>query len=72
MIEVSYQAPADYEQGRSRRSKYFEVNDVPPRQTVVRRLRMLAVDFDEDTVSIEARHEDVNTMRKAGHLIFRF
>jgi len=39
---------------------------------VVRRLRMLAVDFDEDTISIEARNEDVNTMRKAGHLIFRF
>ena len=59
VIEVSYQAPADYEQGRSRRSKYFEVNDVPLRQTVVRRLRMLAVEFDEDTLSIEARHEDV-------------
>ena len=72
VIEVSYQAPADLQQGRSRRSKYFEVNDVPPRQTVVRRLRMFAVDFDEDTISIEARNEDVNTMRKAGHLIFRF
>jgi hypothetical protein len=45
VIEVSYQAPADLQQGRSRRSKYFEVNDVPPRQTVVGRLRMLAVDF---------------------------
>ena len=72
VIEVSYQPPADLQQGRSRRSKYFEVNDVPPRQTVVRRLRMLAVDFDEDTLSIEARNEDVNTIRKAGHLIFRF
>jgi hypothetical protein len=72
VIEVSYQAPADYEQGRSRRSKYFEVNDVPPRQTVVRRLRMLAVKFDEDTLSSEARHEDVNTMRRAGYLVFRF
>ena len=72
VIEVSYQTPADSKQGRSRRSKYFEVNDVPPRQTVVRRLRMLAVDFDEDTISIEARNEDVNTMRNAGHLIFRF
>ena len=48
------------------------VNDVPPRQTVVRRLRILTVDFDEDTLSIEARHEDVNTMRKAGYLVFRF
>jgi hypothetical protein len=72
VIEVSYQAPADSKQGRSRRNKYFEVNDVPPRQTVVRRLRMLAVEFDEDTLSIEARHEDVNTMRKAGYLVFRF
>jgi|RhiMethySRZTD1v2_1073278.scaffolds.fasta_scaffold163113_2 hypothetical protein len=59
VIEVSYQAPADSKQGRSRRSKYFEVSDVPPRQTVLRRLRVLAVDFDEDTLSIEARHEDV-------------
>ena len=72
VIEVSYQAPADLQQGRSRRSKYFEVNDVPPRQRVVRKLRMLAVDFDEDTLSIEARHEDVDTMCKAGYLVFRF
>ena len=72
VIEVSYQAPADLNQGRSRRSKYFEVNDIPRRQTVARRLRMLAVDFDEDTLSIEARHEDVNTLRKAGYLVFRF
>jgi hypothetical protein len=72
VIEVSYQGTADSKQGRSRRSKYFEVNDVPPRQTVVRRLRMLAVNFDEHTVSIEACHEDVNTLRRAGYLVFRF
>jgi hypothetical protein len=72
VIEVSYQVTADSKQGRSRRSKYFEVNDVPLRQTVVRRLRMLAVNFDEHTVSIEACHEDVNTLRRAGYLVFRF
>ena len=72
VVEVSYQVPADSKQGRSPRSKYFEVNDVPPRQTVVRRLRMLAVNFDEHTVSIEACHEDVNTLRRAGYLVFRF
>jgi hypothetical protein len=72
VIEVSYQASGDSKQGRSRRSKYFEVNDVPPRQRVVRRLRMFAVGFDEDTLSIAALHEDVNTMRKAGYWVFRF
>jgi hypothetical protein len=72
VIEVSYQATADSKQGCSRWSKYFEVNDVPPRQRVARRLRMLAVNFDEDTLSIEARDEDVNTMRKAGYLVFKF
>jgi len=72
VIEVSYQARAEAKRGRSRRSKYFEVDDIPPRQTVVRRLRMLAVNFDEQTLSIEACHEDLNTMRRAGYLVFRF
>jgi len=72
VIEVSYQARAETKRGRSRRSKYFEVDDIPPRQTVVRRLRMLAVNFDEQTLSIEACHEDLNTMRRAGYLVFRF
>ena len=72
VIEVSYQGTADSKQGRSRRSKYFEVNDVPLRQTVVRKLRMLAVNFDEHTVSIKACHEDVNTLRRAGYWVFRF
>ena len=72
VIEVSYHGTADSKQGRSRRSKYFEVNDVPPRQTVVRRLRMLTVNFDKHTVSIDACHEDVNTLRRAGYLVFRF
>lgn len=72
VIKVSYQAPADSMQSRSRLSKYFEVNDIPPRQRVVRRLRMLAVNFDEQTLSIEPCHEDLNTMRRAGYLVFRF
>jgi hypothetical protein len=72
VIKVSYQAPADSMQGRSRLSKYFEVNDIPPRQRVVRRLRMLAVNFDEQTLSVESCHEDLNAMRRAGCLVFRF
>jgi hypothetical protein len=74
VIEVSYQTTSDSKRGHSRndQSKYFEVDVIPTREAVVRRLRMGGLDFDERTLSIEPCNEDVDTMRRAGYLVFRF
>jgi hypothetical protein len=72
VIEVIYQATSDSKRGHLRQSKYFEVDAIPTREAVVRRLRMGGLDFDERTLSIEPCNEDVDTMRRAGYLVFRF
>jgi len=74
VVEVSYQEVGDAKDRHSyfTQTKYFEADDMPSRDAVVRRLREAGVNFDESTLSIQSYDEDVGTMRKGSIPVTKF
>lgn len=75
VIEVGYQTKQDATNPHTQftSTQYFECDEIPNRDAVVRRLRTMGVDFDENTISINPREDDdAETMRDSGIPIMPF
>ena len=70
VIQVTYQIVTDAKDPRSNftRTKYFDApsSELPERALILRKLRGLEADVDENTVSIETHPQTAEEMRKAG------
>jgi len=53
VIEISYQSKQDAKDPHTKftSSQYFECDQIPNRDAVVRKLRTMGVDLDENTIS---------------------
>jgi sulfur relay (sulfurtransferase) DsrF/TusC family protein len=74
VIEVSYQNSNDSKDIHShfKQTKYFDVDQMPDRNTVAQKLKNMGLDFDETTISIEPYDEDAQVMRKDNIAVLKF
>ena len=75
VIEVSYQSKKDARDLHSQfmSTRYFDCDQIPNRDAVVRKLRTMGVDFDGNTISINPREDDdADTMRDGGIPVLPF
>ena len=69
VIEISYQTKPDAEDPHTQilSTRYFECDEIPNRDAVIRKLTTIGVDFDANTLSINPRDDkDADAMRDGG------